>query len=209
MSQNTSSTRMELRKLKTKLKTAQKGHRLLKEKVSELVRNFYGLIKDLKAKRVEVENLQKYVFQEYETSRTRLSEPEINLLFLMPTHAFELDFSNQNFLGVQVPDIKITENITDIHMPYSPLSSTSQMDKTVKDFYELFPKIVELASLEKKVFLICQEIEKGKRRVNALENVLIPDCEAKILHIENTLSENERSSTSRLMKVKDIITDKN
>lgn len=208
MNQNINATRMELRKIRTKLKTAQKGHKLLKEKVAELIRSFYSLVQELKQMRMEVENLQKYVFHEYEMSKTRLSSAEINLLFSMPTHSFELDFLTDNFLGVDVPKIVLNENVLDTHLPYSPLSSTSQMDKTVGDFYALFPKIIKLAELEKKVYLLCLEIEKGKRRVNALENVLIPNYEQNIHEIENKLEENERASTARLMKVKTMLTKK-
>ncbi len=206
--ENVNSTRMELLKLQAKLKTAKNGHKLLKEKVSELVRNFYVLVKELKEKRLEVESLQKHVFQEYEFAKTKLFDEEINLLFAMPNHVFELDFSTDNFLGIEVPNINVCENVLDSHMPYSPLSSTSSLDKTVQDFYNLFPKLVYLASLEKKVNMVCDEIEKGKRRVNSLENVLIPNYESKILEIENKLSENERSNLARLMKVKNMIIDK-
>lgn len=203
--ENINPTRMELLRFKEKLKAAEKGHKLLKEKVLELIRNYYVLIKKLKELRIFVEREQKQIFQDFFDAKTRLSKEEIALLFAMPNHIFSLNFCEEDIFNIKTPKIEITENILDKNLPYSPLSSTGQIDSAVANFYELFPKIVKLAELEKKVFLLSDEIEKGKRRVNGLENVVIPKYKQNIKQIETKLSENERETTSRLMKVKDMI----
>lgn len=196
---------MELRKIRGKLKTAQKGHRLLKDKTNELIRNFYSIIKQTKQMRMDVEKRLKYVFENYETAKTRLSNNEIKMLFMLPSKTFDFTFDTTALLSVQVPKIELIENTIDTNMPYSPLSSTTKMDKAVSLFYELFPDIIALGEIEKKVTLLANEIEKCKRRVNALENVLIPKYEQTINQIEFKLAENERGNISRLMKVKDML----
>lgn len=198
-------TRMELRKVRAKLKTAQKGHELLKEKMNELIRNFYSIIKQTKQLRMEVEKQLKIVFENYETAKTRLSENEIKLLFLLPSKTFDYNFTTTSYLSVEVPKVELTENTVDKNMPYSPLSSTTRMDKAVSLFYELFPQIVALGEIEKSAILLANEIEKCKRRVNALENVIMPKYQQTIDNIEFKLAENERGTISKLMKVKDMI----
>lgn len=197
--------RMELRKIRAKLKTAQKGHRLLKDKTNELIRNFYVLIKQTKQLRMDVEKKLKFAFDNFESAKARLTETEIQMLFSLPSKAFDFEFGYTTKLSVQMPTINLIQNEFDTNMPYSPLSSTTKMDKAVSVFYDVFPDVVKLSEMEKSAMLLADEIEKCKRRVNALENVLIPKYEKIIKDIEFKLSENERSTTAKLMKVKTMI----
>lgn len=155
--------------------------------------------------RMDVEKQLKQVFDNYETAKTRLDENEVKLLFLLPSKTFDFKFNSTTQLSVEMPKIELTENTVDTNMPYSPLSSTTKMDKAVSQFYELFPKIVALGEIEKSVTLLANEIEKCKRRVNALENVIMPKYQTIINNIEFKLAENERGTTARLMKIKDML----
>jgi len=203
---NVNPTRMELRKTKAKLKTANKGHKLLKDKTNELIRNFYTVVRKAKEARMNVERKLKVIFDLYSQAKTRLSDSEIELLFMMPTHAVDLDFGISTIMNTEVPKIEIKENVLSQNLPYSPLSSTSTLDKAVAEFYEVFPEIVHVAELEKSAYLLANEIEKCKRRVNAIEHIFVPKYEETISSISLKLSEAERSNTAKLMKLKgDVI----
>lgn len=202
---NIKPTRGELRKLKSKLKTAQKGHKLLKDKTNELVRTFHNKIKENKDLRVEVEKKLKSILDEFQSSKTTISESQASILFALPSVAYSLEYSKDNLLSVEIPKITMEQNIIDKNMPYSPLSSTSRMDRAVADFFDLFPQIIKLAELEKTTMLLINEIEKCKRRVNALENILIPDYKNEISSIELKLSENEIENIARLKHIKSTI----
>ena len=199
---NVNPTRMELRKIKAKLKTASKGHKLLKDKTNELIRNFYSIVRQAKEVRLEVEKRLKHIFEMYAVAKTRLSTSEIDILFALPTHVISLDCGVGTIMSTEVPSIEIHEDILDKNLPYSPLSSTSTLDKTVAEFYEVFPHIIKLAELEKSAFMLANEIEKCKRRVNAIEHIFIPRYEETISEISMKLNEAERSNTARLMKMK-------
>ena len=203
---NVNPTRMELRKTKAKLKTANKGHKLLKDKTNELIRNFYTVVREAKEARMGVERKLKIIFELYSQAKTRLSDSEIDLLFMLPTHVVDLNFGVSTIMNTEVPQIEVKENVLSENLPYSPLSSTSTLDKAVAMFYDVFPEIVHVAELEKSAYLLANEIEKCKRRVNAIEHIFVPKYEETISSISLKLSEAERSNTARLMKLKgDII----
>ncbi len=203
---NVNPTRMELRKTKAKLSVANKGHKLLKDKTNELIRNFYTVIRQAKEARMNVERKLKVIFDLYAQAKTRLSDSEIELLFILPTHIVNLGFGVGTIMNTEVPKIEVVENVVATTLPYSPLSSTSTLDKAVAQFYEVFPEIIHIAELEKSAYLLAQEIEKCKRRVNAIEHIFVPKYEETIASISLKLSEAERSNTARLMKLKgDVI----
>ena len=202
---NVNPTRMELKRLKARLKTATRGHKLLKDKTDEMVRRFSEIIKENKALREEVEQDVVGALREFSVARLFMSSSEIELAFSMPSVSVNLDCGVKNFMNVEVPKLEITESKTDEKYPYSPIGVTSQTDKSVEIMNEIMPKIVKLAEIEKTMFMLSQEIERGKRRVNALEYVMIPQLNETIRYIQMKLDENERGSLTRLMKVKEMM----
>lgn len=202
---NVNPTRMELKKLKARLKTAVRGHKLLKDKTDEMVRRFSVMIRENKRLRDEVEGDVVGVLMQFSVARSLMSRADIELAFSMPTVSVELECSSANVMSVAVPKLDLTENKTDNKFPYSFVDITSEADKSVELVGKVLFKLVRLAEIEKSTAMLADEIEKGKRRVNALEYVLIPNLEETIKYITMKLEENERSSRTRLMKVKSMI----
>ena len=200
---NINPTRMELTKTKKKLGTAQKGYKLLKDKTNELIRRYYEIIQENRKLRIDVEQNLKEVFKLYLESKGRISDREIELLLSMPNRVIEVDYKEESILNFPVPKLICEENIINESMPYSPLSSNTTFDFSIEKFYTVVPNIINLAEKEKKAMLMANEIEKCKRRVNALENILIPKYEETIKQIEFKLGENERNSITTLIKLKD------
>lgn len=202
---NVNPTRMELKKLKARLKTAVRGHKLLKDKTDEMVRRFSVMIRENKRLRDEVESDVSGVLSQFSVARSLMSIQDIELAFSMPSVSVELDCSTTNVMSVSVPKLELTENKSDSIYPYSFVDVTSEADKSVELVGKVLFKLVRLAEIEKSTAMLADEIEKGKRRVNALEYVMIPDLEETIKYITMKLEENERSSRTRLMKVKSMI----
>ncbi len=202
MSEQIPATRMELRKLKTKRKTAQKGHQLLKEKTNQLIKSFYDLAVKTKNLRSELCQAFKRVLDQYQSSQATLTPAQINLLFAMPNRICEYDFGQTSIMSVDVPQIECICNEKDARLPYSPYSANTRYDKAIGEFYQLYPQLLELAKTEKSLTLLAREIEKCRRRVNALEGVIIPKYDRQIAQIIFALGEQERSNTARLIKIK-------
>lgn len=198
-------TRMELRKIKTKLKTAEKGYKLLKDKTNELIRKFYSVIKENKQMRMSLKGELISVMNQFKNAKLFIDEIRLNQLFLMPTLSLNINFEKQNLLNCEIPCINMQEERINQPFAYSPIDTTSEMDKCLSKFYDLLPKIIKLAEIEKTTYLMADEIEKNKRRVNALENIVLPKYKTSINKIEMKLAENDRSTTSRLMKVKSMV----
>ena len=205
---NVNPTRMELNKLKSRLKTATRGYKLLKDKTDEMIRRFSELIKKNKALREDVENNIANVFRSFTYARSVMSKPEIKLAFSMPSVSLSVECETQSIMSVVAPKLDITENLTSKKLPYSFANVTSEADYSVKLLGTMADKLIKLAELEKTTLMLAREIEKGKRRVNALENVLIPNIAETIKYISMKLEENDRSSRTRLMKVKSMIEQK-
>lgn len=206
---NVNPTRMELKKLKARLKTAKRGHKLLKDKTDEMIRRFSVIIKQTKLLRDEVEGDVVGVLKQFSLARGLMSVQDINLAFSMPSVSVELECQVKNIMNVEVPKLNLTENRSTSKYPYSFIDVTSEADYSVELAGKVLTKLVRLAELEKTTAMMADEIEKGKRRVNALEYVMIPNIEETIKYITMKLEENERASLTRLMKVKDMIADRN
>lgn len=202
---NVNPTRMELKKLKSRLKTAIRGHKLLKDKTDEMVRRFSTMIRENKRLRDEVESDVSGVLSQFTIARSLMSRADIELAFSMPSVSVELDCSSSNVMSVAVPKLELTESKSENKYPYSFVDITSEADKSVELVGKVLYKLVRLAEIEKSTEMLADEIEKGKRRVNALEYVMIPNLEETIKYITMKLEENERSSRTRLMKVKSMI----
>jgi len=207
---NKNPTRMELKKLKARLKTAQRGHKLLKDKTDEMVRRFSVLAREIKKLRAETEGDVVRVLKQFSLARGLMPKKDIELLFSMPSVSVEPECGLGNFMNLEVPKIVLEERKdASSPLPYSYVDVTSEADYAVELAGEVLDKLVRLAEQEKILRMLAAEIERSKRRVNALEYVLIPDLEETIRYISMKLEENERAGLTRLMKVKDMIEAKN
>ncbi len=204
---NVNPTRMELTNLKRKLVTAKRGHKLLKDKRDELMRLFLDKVRENKKLRAEVEAQLKKANIAMEAARCSMSDKALDIALLLPTQEMKLDVSEKNVMSVLIPefDVKLkTANENDIYS-YGFAETPGELDEAIKAFSDVMPKLLELAEVEKACQLMASEIEKTRRRVNALEHVMIPQYEETIKYITMKLDENERSTTTRLMKVKDMM----
>ncbi|PWM74849.1 MAG: V-type ATP synthase subunit D [Bacillota bacterium] len=206
---NVNPTRMELKKLKARLKTAQRGHKLLKDKTDEMVRRFSAIVRETKRLRDETESEIVGVLRQFSLARGLMKREDIELAFSMPSVSVELDCSTKNIMNVAVPKLELTENRGAAKTPYSYVGVTSEADYSVELAGKVLVKLVRLAEMEKITMMLADEIDKSKRRVNALEYVMIPNIEETIRYIAMKLDENERSGLTRLMKVKDMIAERN
>ena len=205
---NVNPTRMELKKLKIRLKTAKRGHKLLKDKTDEMVRRFSAIIRQNKKLREDVESDVAGVLAQFSVARSLMSDKEINLAFSMPAVSVDLECEKGNVMNVNVPVLTLSENRSNDKFPYSFIDVPSQVDYSVELTNKVLYKLVQLAEIEKTAVILADEIEKSKRRVNALEYVMIPNIEETIKYITMKLEENDRSSRTRLMKVKSMLEEK-
>lgn len=198
-------TRMELKNLKTKLKTASRGHKLLKDKSDEMIRRFIEFAKENMKLRREVEKELSSALTSFLLAKSVSNESSIQEAVAMAGTKVELELGTKNVMSVQVPSISIKERDLSEKYPYSFAFVTAELDSSIATISELLVKLVKLAEIEKTCNMLAIEIEKNRRRVNALEYVMIPQTEETIKYISMKLDENERSNTVRLMKVKSII----
>jgi V/A-type H+-transporting ATPase subunit D len=196
---------MELKKIKSQLVTAVRGHKLLKDKSDEMIRQFSILLHKNKSLREEVEKDLSTLLKQFSVASTLTSDSDIEQAFSMPTVKIELICESDNIMGVDVQKLTVNENKSSERYPYSFAKITSEADYSVTLLMNVLPRLVELAQVEKSTRLLAAEIEKNKRRVNALEYVMIPQLEETIRYIRLKLDENERSSFTRLMKIKSML----
>ena len=200
-------TRMELTRLKGKLKTAQRGHKLLKDKRDELMKQFLDTVRELRALRAQVEEELMRVHSSFTVASALMSAQAMEQALMYPKQSVELTMTFQNIMSVNVPVYHYqtrTDDTGDI-FPYGFAATSGELDGAVSALGEVFQDMLKLAQTEKAAQLMAEEIEKTRRRVNALEYVVIPDTQESIRYITMKLDENDRSTTTRLMKVKDMI----
>ncbi len=200
---NVNPTRMELRRLKTRLKTAVRGHKLLKDKSDEMIRQFISFVKQNKALREEIENELREALKFFMLAGSVMGEENIEQTFAMPSLSFSVNTGLKNVMGIDVPKLEISG--TEGALPYAISSVPSDMDTAVLKLNLLAEKLLRLAEIEKTCNMLAREIEKNRRRVNALEFVMIPQLNETIKYIMMKLDENERATIIRLMKVKTIL----
>lgn len=200
-------TRMELTKLKKKLNTATRGHKLLKDKRDELMRQFLELVKENKALRESVEARIKSANSNFVLAKASMSEEALNAALLAPKQEVYIDVSEKNVMSVDIPVFEIDTRTPDPNdiFSYGFAFTSADLDDAVQSLADLLPDLIRLAQIEKSCQLMSSEIEKTRRRVNALEHVMIPDTKEKIRYITRKLDENERGTQTRLMKVKDMM----
>jgi len=201
-------TRMELTRLKDRLKTATRGHKLLKDKQDELMRRFIELIRENKRLREEVEKDLKEAFEAFFLASAVMSPEMLEEAIAFPKESISVDIKKKNVMSVRVPVmnfIRSLENDEGSIYPYGFAQTSPELDEAIFKLYSIMPKLLELSEVEKSCQLMADEIEKTRRRVNALEYRTIPELEETIRFIRMKLDENERSTIVRLMKVKEII----
>jgi V/A-type H+-transporting ATPase subunit D len=205
---NVNPTRMWLTTLKARLKTAKRGHKLLKDKQDELMRRFIELIKKNKQLRLDVEQELQASFKEFLLASAVMTPEMMEEAVAIPKETITVDIKKKNVMSVYVPVMNFKRKLEDDEgsiYPYGFAQTSSELDDAISKLYSIMPKLLELAEVEKACQLMADEIEKTRRRVNALEYRTIPDLEETIRFIRMKLDENERSTITRLMKVKDII----
>ncbi|TJX13189.1 V-type ATP synthase subunit D [Tissierella creatinini] len=205
---NVNPTRMELSTLKRRLKTSTRGHKLLKDKQDELMRRFIELIRKNKALRIEVEKELSASFKEFLLASSVMSPEMLEEAVSVPKETITVDIKKKNVMSVNVPVMNFIRKLEGDEgsiYPYGFAQTSSELDDAISKLYGIMPKLLELAEVEKSCQLMADEIEKTRRRVNALEYRTIPDLEDTIRFIRMKLDESERSTITRLMKVKDII----
>lgn len=200
-------TRMELTRLKKKLVTAVLGHKLLKDKRDELMRQFLDKVRENKALREEVETALVSANQNFMLARAGMPDEMLNTALLAPKQELTISAGTQNVMSVEIPDFDFKTRTPDQNDMYSYgfAFTTGDLDDAILSLSEVFPKMLKLAEVEKSCQLMAAEIEKTRRRVNALEHVMIPELQTNIKYITMKLDENERSTQIRLMKVKDMM----
>lgn len=198
---------MELTRLKKKLATARRGHKLLKDKRDELMRRFLELVRENKELREKVEKGLADANQNFVLAKAVMREETLNTALLAPLQSVSVEVGSKNVMSVDIPvfDYKSrTPDKSDIYS-YGFAFTSNDLDFAVKSLEDIFPDMLRLAEIEKSCQLMAAEIEKTRRRVNALEHVMIPETESSIKYITMKLDENERSTQVRLMKVKDMM----
>ena len=200
-------TRMELTRLKARLKTASRGHKLLKDKRDELMRRFLEIIRENKRLRILVEEGLARANVSMAAASAAISPEMLEQALLYPKQRVELGMSYQNIMSVHVPVYDFTTQSDDPSeiYPYGFAQTSGELDDALTELATVFQDMLALAQAEKTVQLLAEEIEKTRRGVNALEYVMIPEMQEKIKYISMKLQENERSNTVRLMKVKDMV----
>ena len=204
---NVNPTRMELTRLKKKLVTATRGHKLLKDKRDELMRQFLDLVRENKVLREKVEAGITAANKNFVLARAGMNDEVLNVALMAPMQEVYLEASNHNVMSVEIPVFEYKTRTADANNIYSYgyAFTSADLDSAVKSLADILPEMLRLAECEKSCQLMAAEIEKTRRRVNALEHVMIPDMKDKIKYITMKLDENERSTQIRLMKVKDMM----
>lgn len=204
---NVNPTRMMLTTLKKKLATATRGHKLMKDKRDELMKGFLELARENKELRGRVEAALAEVYESFSVASAVMSHEVLEEALMFPKQGVELSVGGKNVMSVDVPvfDFKTTaDDQTDI-FPYGYAGTSGELDSAIRSMAEVFPIMLELAAKEKEAAMLAAELERTRRRVNALEYVKIPQLQMTIKYIVMKLDENERGNQTRLMKVKDMI----
>ncbi len=204
---NVNPTRQELTRLKNRLRTSVRGHKLLKDKRDELMKQFMDVVRENRALRAKVEEGLMKAHGSFTVASAIMSSQAMEQALLYPKQAVELDMSFQNIMSVNVPEYHFHTRNNDPGeiYPYGFAATSGELDTAVDALAQVFQDMLRLAQIEKTSQLLAEEIEKTRRRVNALEYVKIPQMQEAIKYISMKLDENERAATIRMMKVKDML----
>ena len=198
---------MVLNQLKGRLKTARRGHKLLKDKRDELMRQFMDVVKENKVLRDRVETGLTGAFASLQVASAIMSPEMLEQALLYPRQSVELDMKFKNIMSVNVPVYSFTTKNNDPSeiYPYGFAQTSGELDDALEKMAKVFEDMLQLAQVEKTLQLLAEEIEKTRRRVNALEYVMIPELEQNIKYITMKLEENENATKVRLLKVKEMV----
>ncbi|NVL92324.1 MAG: V-type ATP synthase subunit D [Desulfobacterales bacterium] len=200
---NIKPTRMELLKLKKRVKLADKGYELLREKRDALISELMAVIREYKDARNKVEENLKIAFYNLLMAEVLMGSSDLEQISGITTRDMALEFATKNIMGVSIPIMKMADVVRKINeRGYGLLSTTAKLDDAARSFEESLLSIVKLAEVEESVRRIALEVEKTKRRVNALEYIVIPRLRATMKHIEMRMEEIERENFLRLKKIK-------
>ncbi len=203
---NVNLTRIESINMKKSLKTAQKGHKLLKDKLDELIKQLLKLVQENQKIRKKTDEMLKNAYQNFMLAKAVIGEENIEEALIIPKQSVSIEIGETNIMSVKIPQFKFNKKEeNEDNILYGFAYTTSELDKSIESFSEVSESLLELAQNEKAIELISLEIEKTRRRVNAIENVTIPNYIDTIKYIQLKLSEEERASTSRLMKIKEML----
>ena len=202
---NVNPTRMELGKLKTGLATASRGHKLLKDKQDEMVRQFMLIIRHNQDLRREIEAELASIMKKFSTAQLTMSYAGLMEALMVPSKSAKVTTSVKNIMSIKCPTVEFANDGGEIDLTYGFVFTPSELDGAILSLSALLPKLLELAQVEKTCDMLANEIEKTRRRVNAIEYVMIPNYQETIHFVTMKLDDAERSNTIRLMKSKDII----
>ncbi|HEY4696051.1 MAG TPA: V-type ATP synthase subunit D [Candidatus Hydromicrobium sp.] len=200
---NVNATRMELLRLKKRLNLARRGHKLLKDKRDELMRQLLAVINEVRVLRLSIEKQFQSILERFVLAKASIGPHQIEQELLLPAKKISVSISKRNIISVNVP--VYTREVSGDIIPYGYMNTSGEMDIALNDFDKFIEDLFNLAEKEKSVQLMAVEMEETRRRVNALEYKLIPNITETIKYITMKLDESERSNTVRLMKVKDIV----
>lgn len=205
---NVKPTRMELSTLKDRLKVAQNGYDLLKDKQDELMRQFIELIKENNQLRNEVEDELSGALGNFVLASSSMNDAFMEEIVALPTKQVNLEIVKKNIMSVDVPKMSFSydddNQKSDNEVKYGYLNTSSELDDAIEVLNDVMPKLLKLSEIEKTCQLMATEIESTRRRVNALEYRMIPNIKETIKYIQMKLDENERASITRMIKVKDM-----
>jgi V/A-type H+-transporting ATPase subunit D len=195
-------TRMELILLQRRRLLAEKGHNLLKEKRDALIMEFFSTLEDIKKLREDVNSALQTAFRALLEAKMVLGPAKLVELSIDLPHSVDVDVDTKNIMGVRVPILKVREEAQTEAVPYNVIDTTAKMDEAVDRFRQAVKMIVRLAETEIAVRKLAEEIEKTKRRVNALKYIIIPRIENTIVYIQFHLEEVAREDFFRLKRIK-------
>ncbi|MEE0962982.1 MAG: V-type ATP synthase subunit D [Ruminococcus bromii] len=207
---NVNPTRMQLSKLKKQLVTAVRGHKMLKDKRDELMRQFLDLVKETRELRDKVERELNECNSHFVNASAVMSKQALDASLMSPKQQINIEISAKNVMSVEIPQFDTSNRTNDEGdiFPYGFAFTSFELDDAIMSLNDVLPDMIKLAQYEKSCELMSAEIEKTRRRVNSLEHVKIPRYQETIKYISMKLEENDRSSRTRLMKVKDMLLDK-
>ncbi len=205
-------TRQELTRLKGRLSMAKRGHSLLKDKRDQLMKEFMAIVHESQRLRLELEEKLADAYRSFSLARAVLSPSILEEALMVAGGAEEISISYRNIMNVSVPEMEIVSGdheeaveTSGFHPNYGLAVTSSDLDDAIEEFHGILPLLVRLSTVERTIHLLADEIEKTRRRVNALEYVLIPELEEAVKSVEMRLEEIERENVSRLMRIKDVV----
>lgn len=198
-------TRMELKKLQARYNTARRGHKLLKDKRDELMRQFLEVVREDKVLRARVEEALAHAFGEFSIAGAVANPRMMEEALILPKKEIGVCVEQRNRMGVTVPQFSLHVTGTGEGYNYGLAFTPGELDASVRTFSGIAEDLVRMSQLEKEALLLSEEIERTRRRVNALEHIMMPQYLAAIKTIKMKLDENERGNITRLMKVKDMM----